>query len=150
MCVTRRKQSKPRNIQESEQHICAVQETWYDLGDCDLRGSAATGKHICMDFRFPSALCVKFAFAALGYTENAPNAWHRRGTQKTGNTYNQPNRPNQQTSQTKHQAWGLCSYKRVKGRSHTVEKRKAIHPQKPHATMHEVYVSASWFVSPQC
>ena len=27
-----------------------------------------------------------------------------------------------------------CSYKRVKGRSHTVEKRKAIHPQKPHAT----------------
>ena len=26
------------------------------------------------------------------------------------------------------------SYKRVKGRSHTVEKRKAIHPQKPHAT----------------
>ena len=26
-----------------------------------------------------------------------------------------------------------CSYKRVKGRSHTVEKRKASHPQKPHA-----------------
>ena len=26
------------------------------------------------------------------------------------------------------------SYKRVKGRSHTVEKRKAIHPRKPHAT----------------
>ena len=26
------------------------------------------------------------------------------------------------------------SYKRVKGRSHTVETRKAIHPQKPHAT----------------
>ena len=26
------------------------------------------------------------------------------------------------------------SYKRVKGRSHTVEKRKAIHPQNPHAT----------------
>ena len=25
-------------------------------------------------------------------------------------------------------------YKRVKGRSHTAEKRKAIHPQKPHAT----------------
>ena len=25
------------------------------------------------------------------------------------------------------------SYKRVKGRSHTVEKRKAMHPQKPHA-----------------
>ena len=27
------------------------------------------------------------------YTEKAPNAWHRRGTQKTRNTYNQPNRP---------------------------------------------------------
>ena len=38
------------------------------------------------------------------YTEKAPNAWQRRGTQKTGNTYNQPNRPNRQTSQTKHQA----------------------------------------------
>ena len=25
------------------------------------------------------------------YTEDAPNAWHRRGTQKTGHTYNQPN-----------------------------------------------------------
>ena len=28
----------------------------------------------------------------------------------------------------------IDSYKRAKGRSHTVEKRKAIHPQKPHAT----------------
>ena len=28
------------------------------------------------------------------YTEKAPNAWQRRGTQKTRNTYNQPNRPN--------------------------------------------------------
>ena len=27
-----------------------------------------------------------------------------------------------------------CSYKRVKGRSHTAEKRKAIHPPRPHAT----------------
>ena len=36
------------------------------------------------------------------YTEKAPNAWHRRGTQKTGNTYNQPNQPNRHTSQTKH------------------------------------------------
>ena len=40
----------------------------------------------------------------LCYTEKAPNAWQRRGTQKTRNTYNQPNRPNRQTSQTKHQA----------------------------------------------
>ena len=38
------------------------------------------------------------------YTEKAPKAWHRRGTQKTGNTYNQPNRPDRHTSQTKHQA----------------------------------------------
>ena len=38
------------------------------------------------------------------YTEKAPNAWQRRGTQKTRNTYNQPNRPTRQTSQTKHQA----------------------------------------------
>ena len=27
------------------------------------------------------------------YTEKAPNARHRRGTQKTGNIYNQLNRP---------------------------------------------------------
>ena len=40
----------------------------------------------------------------LCYTEKSPNAWQRRGTQKTRNTYNQPNRPNRQTSQTKHQA----------------------------------------------
>ena len=38
------------------------------------------------------------------YTEKAPNAWQRRGTQKTRNTYNQPNRSNQQIAQTKHQA----------------------------------------------
>ena len=31
--------------------------------------------------------------AAMCYTEKAPNAWQRRGTQKTRNTYNQPNRP---------------------------------------------------------
>ena len=38
------------------------------------------------------------------YTEKAPYAWQRRGTQKTRNIYNQPNRPNRKTSQTKHQA----------------------------------------------
>ena len=27
------------------------------------------------------------------YTEKAPNAWHRGGTQTTGDTYNQRNRP---------------------------------------------------------
>ena len=38
------------------------------------------------------------------YTGKAPNAWHRRGTQKTGNTYNQPNRPSTDTHRpsTKH------------------------------------------------
>ena len=33
-----------------------------------------------------------------------------------------------------HWSTSKVSYKRVKGRSHTVEKRKASHPQKPHAT----------------
>ena len=43
----------------------------------------------------------------VSYTEKAPNAWQRRGTQKTR---------------------GVCvsSYKRVKGRSHTVEKRQRL------------------------
>ena len=31
------------------------------------------------------------------YTEKAPNAWQRRGTQETRNTHKQPNRPNRQT-----------------------------------------------------
>ena len=31
-------------------------------------------------------------------TEKAPNAWHRRGTQKTGNTYSQPKRPSTDTT----------------------------------------------------
>ena len=47
---------------------------------------------------------VATALPARFYTEKAPNAWQRRGTQKTRNTYNQPNPPNRQTSQTKHQA----------------------------------------------
>ena len=29
----------------------------------------------------------------MSYTEKALNAWHRQGTQKTGNTYNQHKRP---------------------------------------------------------
>ena len=33
----------------------------------------------------------------LCYTEKAQNAWHRRGPQKTGNTYNQRNRPSTDT-----------------------------------------------------
>ena len=36
------------------------------------------------------------------YTEKAPNAWQRRGTQKTRNTYNQPNRPNRQNGAVQH------------------------------------------------
>ena len=35
------------------------------------------------------------------FMEKAPNVWHRRGTQKTGNTDKQPNRPDRHTSQTK-------------------------------------------------
>ena len=42
--------------------------------------------------------------ARICYMEKTPNAWHRQGTHKRGNTYNQPNQPNQHTSQTKHQA----------------------------------------------
>ena len=34
-----------------------------------------------------------WADADVSYTEKAPNAWHRRGTQKTGNAYNQPQCP---------------------------------------------------------
>ena len=53
----------------------------------------------------PAAIGHSKAGAGAGcYTEKAPNAWHCRGTQKTGNTYNQPNRPNRHTPQTKHQA----------------------------------------------
>ena len=32
------------------------------------------------------------------YTEKAQNAWHRRGTQNTGDTYNQPKRPSTDTT----------------------------------------------------
>ena len=44
-------------------------------------------------------LCVHGdgVLADVFYTEKAPNAWQRRGTQKTRNAYNQPNRPNRQT-----------------------------------------------------
>ena len=34
----------------------------------------------------------------LCYTKKAPNAWHRRGTQNTGNTYKQPKRPSTDTT----------------------------------------------------
>ena len=45
----------------------------------------------------PVVHCTLQTTAVACYTEKAPNAWHRRGTQKTGNTYNQPNRPNQRS-----------------------------------------------------
>ena len=67
-------------------------------------------------------LSIVALLLSLCYTEKAPNAWQRRGTQKTRNTYNQPNRPNQQTSQTK---LSLCN---------TVEERIGMHshgPMKP-------------------
>ena len=50
------------------------------------------------------ALRVRKVFPEMCYTEKSLDAWHRLGTQKTGNTYNQPNRPDRHTSQTKHQA----------------------------------------------
>ena len=31
--------------------------------------------------------CAIYVRVCMCYTETAPNAWHRRGTQKTGNTY---------------------------------------------------------------
>ena len=37
--------------------------------------------------------CCKYAGFGMCYTEKAPKAWQRRGTQKRRNTYNQPNRP---------------------------------------------------------
>ena len=52
------------------------------------------------------ACCLNsvFSIQCICYTEKAPNAWQRQGTQKKRNTYNQPNRPNRQTSQTQHRA----------------------------------------------
>ena len=53
----------------------------------------------------PSEEVVSFYHVlSVCYTEKAPNAWQRRGPQKTRNTYSQSNRPNRETSQTKHQA----------------------------------------------
>ena len=40
---------------------------------------------------------VRASASCMCYTEKAPNAWQRQGTQKTRNTYNQPNRPNRKT-----------------------------------------------------
>ena len=43
--------------------------------------------------------------SARCYTVKAQNSWHRRGTQKTGNTYNQPKHPSTDTTHrpsTKH------------------------------------------------
>ena len=35
---------------------------------------------------------------SMCHTEKAPNAWHRQGTSKTGNTYNQPKQPSTGTT----------------------------------------------------
>ena len=41
----------------------------------------------------------------MRYAEEAPNAWHRRVTQKAGNNYNETRSTvNRNTSQTNHQA----------------------------------------------
>ena len=58
----------------------------------------------CQGRSWPQVRTVTRSRQNKCYTEKAPNAWQRRGTQKTRNTYSQPNQPNQQTSQTKHQA----------------------------------------------
>ena len=82
------------------------------------QGGKPPGNHLLLDLSvvlvdrqpgdcsYSSIVLLLPVFVVLGmcYTERAPNAWQRRGTQKTGNTYIQPNRPNRQTSQTKHQA----------------------------------------------
>ena len=74
------------------------------------------------------------SISLLCYTEKAPNAWQRRGTQQTKNTYNQRNRPNRQASQTKHQVLP----KRQTGRRITPLKTAAVHAsaQQPTISTH--------------
>ena len=67
MCTHRR----PMHVHSQAAHACA----------CDL------------PFAVVSCYFVHSLLCCVCYTEKAPNAWQRRGTQKTRNTYNQPNRP---------------------------------------------------------
>ena len=59
------------------------------------------------------------------YTGKAPNAWHRRGTQKTGNTYNQPKRPSTDTHRpsTKHYRKGSQGVKAHNTNQHSSRAR---------------------------
>ena len=60
------------------------------------------------------------------YTEKAPNAWHRRGTQKTGNTYNQPKRPSTGTTHrpsTRHYRKGSPGVKTHNTNQHSIRAR---------------------------
>ena len=59
----------------------------------------------------------------VSYLHSVTRVW--TGYSSRGRVYAQ--------NHVKNKAW-KGTYKRVKGRSHPVEKRKAIHPQKPHAT----------------
>ena len=64
-----------------------------------------------MQHCFDSEVVFTHIHNPLCYTEKAPNAWHRRGIQKRGNTYNQPNRPPTGTPHipsTKHYPNPLC------------------------------------------
>ena len=67
------------------------------------------------------------------YTEKAPNAWHRRGTQKTGNTYNQPKRLSTSTPHrrsTGHYRKGSSGFKTHNTNQHSSRARlqHSIHP----------------------
>ena len=64
-----------------------------------------TGVHVCGQSRRPREPACGDCEGC--YTENAKNAWHRPGTQKTVNTYTLQSTQttvNCHTSQTKHQA----------------------------------------------
>ena len=60
------------------------------------------------------------------YKGKAPNAWHRRGTQETGNTYKQPKRPSSDTTHrpsTKHYRKGSPGVKTHKTGQHSSRAR---------------------------
>ena len=60
------------------------------------------------------------------YTKKAPNAWHCRGTRKTGNTYNQPKRPSTDTTHrpsTKHYRKGSPGVKMHNTNQHSSRAR---------------------------
>ena len=99
-------------LRSSAAFVGARMVTGSSRGSCALTKSTATLPDGCTPTDFLRC-----------YTEKAPNSWHRRGTQKTGNTYNQPKRPGRHTSQTKHQALS----KGQEGRRITPSNTAAVH-----------------------